>query len=779
MKPEFRAFLRVLDILNFYSPDGHYEDGDDDTDTIHVDEAQATPFQKAELSEIDINYYLDNIYSARPLAERTLRRRLMSFPGFLCLVGPVGGGKTSIGMKLRRDLLRDHRDSIYICYIDIRKHLSTVQGTHKASADFPGFLRSIVRDSYMADLFPYAHNESGRIGAIELWAYLLDSNPPIPRPYQASTGLSDLREEAALLLHGFNLTKDTRKGYYEWLLEEAPVNIEVRNLVHKLRHHIEIPHLVAGARALRARHHQVIWFDNVDPLSPLRQGQMFRWAKKFQYITSKMASILVTLRDENIHRFDTEEPSAPPYARRVLLEVARAGKYVRYQAEPLPPPSHETIRKIIGNRQSETIRYQNQRISQLRKELSRAPELPEAEKAPRDLVEQALKERLEFYEPAMGRREYRDLLSVSARVLQVLHSEHAIALANNNLRQLLQMHRDFIGVLLRRGSDNDGRPVVLHYREWYLRTLFLRWIRATERPYKILIQDILEQVDSWFEETDDRIGCFLPYVLVNALWNLELELHAGGARAPYPTLSDLKERIEFLGYPWASVQPYLEYQLERRVVALRMPLYDNRRERRTLREVGLEAQLYVTDRGKCLNGISYSSFGFLYECLLRRQGITDLEPFSEELSSIEGEVRVRNQPTETSKAARELLPYLCDMCEMHTAELSRMMMDSGLESQHFVLEYRRRFGLPDDSNFRRTAKDGLNFGQRSSLLMESILESVHAYVREFDDRRLDILKLGDAFRRSISDLRTSVNFRGALGLAPRNQLTMGARDGVG
>jgi hypothetical protein len=759
LHPEYGTFLRLLRLLAYYAPEHYYHlpfaRSSEDFDEMWVRE------HIEDLHLISQDDYLEHIYTHRHI-EENLRREFLFNSDLIYLIGPLGSGKTSVALRLRKDLHSASLHRFYLAYIDVRHALSGRDQSQLAANDLREFLRRLVMDSYQADLFPYRkYPPPGRNPNIGLWAYLLDRDSQPPEAQGISQGLAEIQNRAAFLFDGYSapkLEQGVTPSYYDWLEHQGPQNSEVHNLINDLNKHLDLKHLVSAARHVRGISHQIIWFDNVDALEYSQQDAIHDHLRAFQTNVAALASIVIALRDENIRHFDlrVHEPGAPPYGRKFIIERSDNDQYFSFPGHVLPPPSEETLRTAIRKKLDATRRLQSKKLKALYGLKSeKESELVNAKD--KDLISKQIREiniEISNFGPAISTSLYNNITELSARTAEVLILEKASHLANNSLRDVFRIHRDFLTDLLRRGTDSNHRPVALDYKPWYLATLFLGWIRATERPFKLTLEDIFEHYRRWSEPGTRLIGCSLPYLIINTLWNIEIDKTRTSGRRAFPTLGDLLRKLNFLGYGEEAIRTQLNIQVQRSIVALRFPEQSFNQ--------GDETQLYATYCGKCLTGSTFNSFGYLVECLEKAKAAelgapedvlrNPLAVPKSRITLLGSETGAWHQHLETEEAVTQLLPYLRGVAKMHIAEFVRISQTGELGSVGWLGRYRDSFGIPNDPEFRRAELPEHSRTGRKALQLEGMLGGLLSYVKAFPEAKKSLSTLLADYARALHDL---------------------------
>lgn len=742
MHQEYRVFLRILHSVCRYSADQFY------------DEPTSKNSQMTRPFHISHKEFCDHMYAERPVVEDFILRLLRTRSDLLCLVGQPGSGKTSIALKLRQKLAQSSSHRFFVCYLDVRKIIKGKENHLRSEEVFLEFLREKVKQEYIARLFRRRKQlADGRDSLLSLYAYLLGST----EDYEVFNDIVDLQDEAIDLVEDFRssnsaypepeTSEDRINLLYLWLEAEVSRDPDVKRLIRDLRARIELQHLIYAARFIRGYDRQVIWYDNVDALKQHLQRKIFKYTSIFHQQVSDYASSIIAIRDENVRGYVRErredERDAPPYTTRIVTEPEINGNYINYPTTDVPVASDKVLHKIIRHRLDSTRRYQSVKIREILTEIDRIErEIFEAGDNKGLLVQlysekREKEEELEKdYRPAISSEKFSYLCKISAKLVDVFLAEKAIYLANNSIREFMKMHRDCLGMLFKHGEDDKGKPIALGYDNWYLATLFLRWLQRTDRDYRISFPNIMKGTKEWVLERSDAIGCSLPYLIVTTTWNLERERERPDFR--YPEAKLVVDLLREVGFSRDTIHKQLLRHLQNRVIQYRNKDID------TDAPVKLDEQIFSTLRGKCLAGVTCNSFGYIYEC------VRDL--YSESTAVPERDHLLDHM--ETPGAVQFIVEDLCYLGEMHLNALVEMRDGTSLGGERWLRIYRDRYGLPNQEPFRRNVAGVEVSGQRKALLFESLTAGLLAYTRDFNRPRSVLNKLRTSFNQTIARIES-------------------------
>jgi|GEM_PF-4687443 len=716
---------------------------------------------------IGADQYLDELYLDREV-ESFLERKLRTGHELTCLIGPQGAGKTSLGHKLRRRFSSSLLHKVHITFLDIRTEEVMKACETGSKREFESYLRGRIIDEYLRDLFPLRRNADEE--RIKLWSYLLTSKVDHERPANLFFSFRELEEEVTREIMIFERGDETRQGVSveSWLKERYLKERRILEIIHRAEALIDIHHLVYAARFIKGYDRQIIWLDNIDALPENLQPDAVHFARRFHNIISSYVATVVAVREENVFRFeDLNDDNVPPFESRVLLDMPRDDRdHTYYPSIDVPVMRRDSLNGIIRKRLQFTRDIQHRANQKYLEKLKTLEELPEEEERLKKtkLIEE-LDMEAEDYEHPISDQRFDHIRQLSDLLLETFWKERAIYIANNSIRDILMIHRDCLGYLLRSPDEDREPPESLSYNGWYRSTLFHTWIRSTGRTYTIELYDILERTEDWLAEERSSLGCVLPYLVITAIWNHCLEREQGsGAHGRIPKIGDVVARLEIIGFEREDILQeiyamYLHNGRRGHLVEVRSRLLLDH-----WKKLEDHFHIYATYRGKCIALRAGNSFGYLYECVRRLRTADRSGPPKHPAIK------------RTGAAARELLAPLCDIAEMHLEALVRIR-DSGRLGKEWLTRYLKWFGLPQVSPYKRKIDVGLKIGGfRRALQFQCLISGVLGAARMTGSAKT-LRELENRFTSSVEELgksgpgedHPSSDFRAMLGLEPRTR----------
>ncbi|NJL71334.1 MAG: hypothetical protein HC888_06840 [Candidatus Competibacteraceae bacterium] len=668
--------------------------------------------------------FISELYEPRDV-ESVILEFIRESTDLVCFVGPQGAGKTSVAVKVIDDLESSKRHLTFAIYIDLRAELSQKSFDSTTGEQLSLSLRRSIIDQYMDKLFTFSEDSIAK--RVELWTFLLrkPSDPENPAPVFHNFRM--LREKALRLYLKYKGGHPGREKleFDVWFKEQALQEPDVRSITEELDTKVDVAHLAYAARFIGGFERQILWVDNIDALQEGLQPEIVHELRKFHHLAAAYLSTVVAVREENVFRFNDPESNAPPYQTRVLLEIPRDGaNRPFYPAVDLPVIGFNILRKIVNKRLEFARTYQRFLYEE---SLARQPAAQNLERHIKESPDTSGQEVLEDFldeieddiaslSPISDHR-FSALREISDSLLRTFERENAIFLANNSLRDLLFIHRDCLGFLLKGpGGDPADPPPAVKYPPWYLSTLFLCWIRNTQRNYQVTVYDLIAGVRDWHKTGKTSIGCFFSHLVITCVWNLTLEKRdQATGHCMSPRVKEVIERLLKLGYPVDDIKKEI-YNLCRGKTGLLA--VRSRVRLASSDELDPMFFVYATYRGKCLIAHTSCSFGYLCECLRE-----------ENVRSEGGNILDHPDIQSTAKWAAELLPDLCDLADMHIAGLEKICKNRAL-GKDWLNTYLKWFGVPQIKTYRRSEAIGRSFGGvRRAFQLESVFSSLAAYIR--------------------------------------------------
>lgn len=717
MHPQYTAFIKKYKFVSRFCLD--------------FVPSEAEPDEDQRTLPIGPKEFLGGLYIRRSVEQALLNRIFSPSAELTCFVGPRGAGKTSVAAAVRSQLQERPEKDVFVTYIDARFGTAVKEHSARTPDELEAFLRDTIINYYLFKLFPFTEEDPEP--RLQLWEFLLSPRSEKEKPLDLFGVFRIPFESAQKAFSRFRTTKGhSQIAFGDWLREHYKTDTVIQQITDTLDQKVDIGHLVYAARFLHGFSRQVIWVDNIDALPEILQPLVIRHLLKFQLTITIYTATIAAVREENVYREeDITEEDSPPYENRVLLEIPRdTREHTYYPSVDIPAVKLSTLREIIEKRMV----------------------------LARDLLRADVNSGILPAEMAISDQRWQHLRSLTDRILDVFDSVQAVFLANNCVRDLMFIHRDFLAYLLASTNEEREPPEAMDYELWYLATLFHAWVRTTKRKYQIGPYDAIRLAKDWHRETVKRVGCFLPYLVTTCIWNFCIE-----NKGKTPTIGEVVKRLAMLGYDREDILAdifdlYSSEERRAHIVGIRSG--GRIRDWKSLKK-GKHLLIYVTYRGKCLALRAGMSFGFIAECIRR------------DLMSEKRDHHGHPGLKDTEEVARQMLPYLCDIAEMHYQALVYIRDKWSSMGATWFDNYLRWFGLPQEWPYRRTEAVGERLdGARRALYFDTLMSSLSGYVRHYPVAR-QFVKLSALYNQAVQHLRSSsdasiepINFRQAMGFSP-------------
>jgi hypothetical protein len=735
MHPEYKTFLDLFLSVARYSCD-------QSESVFDPDEEDGPPDEGRKSVSITPDEFFAKLYEPREVLGH-LKNRLNT-SNLICLVGPPGSGKSTVVMKLYRDL-RDWRksrqpDSSFMELIDLRVETETNAFDLTDALTIEKSLRERLITAYLDEFFRLTR--VGENPRLDLWAFLLDGERANDKPRKIFSVFQRLQDSATRLLRKYDLIHPEHISVREWLARSIQ-EPAVQAITEEVDSLTDFPHLVHAAIRVKGIKRHIIWLDNVDKLSAKQQTDTMIAARKLFTPVATQVGMGLSIREENVFRdYELCDDGATPYETRVLLEMPRGpGGHAFYPSKDVPVATDDVLRSIINRRLEFTRSYQQLRTAQLTQAIEKAKSQRDGAGA---LDAEELSDQLRKLAPVISPQRYSTIEVLSTTLLEAMAAERAIYLANNSLRDFMVIFRDCLGDLLKSEEPQEEPVRALEYKRWYLSTLFLRRVRHAQRRYQVGVYDIFGATDEWFKGGRKGVGCLLSHLIITATWNLILKRRIGNSVFSRSALcGDVIARLTPLGFSRDDVIN------EMHVLYLHNNSRQNLLEFRSRAEISSASQItdnlpvYLTHRGKCLVARTSSSFGYIYDCLRLLQGGSQ----GDETLIDHPQIRSREE------VVNDLLPTLCMVAQMHYHALKEIRMKNAFAEANWPYGYLEHFGVPKISPYSRAVDESDKGEDRRYFQLELLLLSLLNFVRNSPAAAEPLQKLLTKFTESVDGLK--------------------------
>ena len=738
MHEQYKTFLDWFLSVALYSCD----QTDEAAMSTYAEEEPPLNLRKLEVSGSE---FFETLYEPRDTLD-VITHHLNSRTNLICLIGPRGSGKSTVAQKLLIDVQNERKQNkgagSFIVFLDLKVEANTNNVDLTDPITIENSLRARLASQYREELFPLTLD--GENPRLKLWAFLLDRAYNDQKPMPIFSAFQPLQDEATLMLRQY-FTGHDKVSVKTWL-EETLNEAHVHNLVREVDKLIDFHHLAFAAYSVANIRRQTIWFDNLDRFDEREQVDAMIAVRRLLTPVSRRVNMGVSIREENVFRdHELWDDGASPFDTRVMLQLPTDHRgRVFYPSADVPVAKDNELRSIISKRLLFTKNYQ---ANSARKLKSLIGGLEARGNSTDEVKIGILKEELARLGPVITAQRFANIEVISVKLLDAMLDEKAILLANNSLRDFMFIFRDCLSDLL--STADDAEVPALKYQPWYVATLFLRRARHAQRRYKIGVYDVLASTSDWYEQGRLGVGCLLPHVIITCIWNLILKGKDNNVFRRTPRVGDVVSSLEQIGYDRNTVikgihamyshyfgrQSLLEFR-DRSVVSSPDRITD-------------DVPVYLTYRAKCLVGRTSGSFGYLYDCLRLLRGGSDTDEAFIEHPHIRS----------TEEAINDLLPYLCDVAQMHLSSLRDIQVKGIFKA--WPQAYYRAFSVPFNDQYSRLGR------AEPMLQMEVILHSLLGYLKHQEEAAKKIRLLLNTFTTSLHQTvldESPPNFRALLEL---------------
>ena len=786
--PEYDSFLKALKKISDYAVDLA------DSEKHSLSDGVTYGFSPDE--------FFDNLYVPRT-QEAEIREELNIVSNFLVLIGGRGSGKTTLALKIERDLGPSSAYGYFVIHIDVRtkvlrsysQTLVEIPEVHGQEAEenrtqtdnlqdtVISELMEKIKNRYINELFPTPDPENLKPDTknkrLELIAFLLNPHNGMPETYEF---LTNLQFTASQLFAQYKFSMPIERvndTMYDWIVNMSVNDPKVSELVEEM-HKSLTPSMVAhAAREIHGIRHQVIWIDNLDILTERNQGIAQYISKNLYARINHIASVIISVREQNIFRdYDLDEPGAPPARTEVRLYT---GEHDRVSAHELGHIPEDTIPTLISKRlsfareiHSRQVDLALARLAEVQAQLDkRGNDYYERKRI--EVVAGQLQSELNTLGPKISNERFAHCQKLSSALTDHLQRHKAVYFCNGDIRQILNIHVDCLAYLLSRPKTvksptnrigEIATPMALTYNSSQISTLFLTRLRDREtggEEHPIGSYDVIRNMDTWYSNNQSTIGCFLEYLVITATWNLTLGKQGIVAKtSATPTIESLIRVLNHLDYTRDEVLQALEglYDSRNRVglIEIQSPDTSHISDVNKIKESDL---VHVTPRGKCLVANLSNTFGYTYACF--RQ----LSPLRKDNW---------HPAINTTTALQELMPSLCDLAWMHITALKSIRDKGRLGNKDWLDRYRSLFGIPVLASITRHSL--LTTGKiakqvRRALQFEILLPGIIQHAPE-DKSKQDLEKLQRAYSDALTDIEffkggSIPSFRELLDISERDE----------
>lgn len=490
------------------------------------------------------------------------------------------------------------------------------------------------------------------------------------------------------------------------------------------------------------KHRVIIWLDNIDAFENIQQNEIISIIHTIQEPIDGLLQIVISVREENIYRVGkfSDDNQAPFISKVSFSNIDNEELDIAYDSLNMPVMSSEQLQKLTEKK----IRYTKKRLGyeiiKLTNDINETktfisnPTLRKKYKiyqSTEQLKETLIKsiqklEELENY--IVNDEEFNDILKVNNIVNIAFKNEKVIYLANNSLKEYQKMHSGFFIFLLSNSQYYlNNRINIDSFDVSHIATEFLTWIFNVNESYSLSLLNII--ADSFeLKVKNAQVGCYLPYLVMTKIWNLNIKLKDN--KSPYnnPTV----ERIVNI------INSHFEYSKEDIINAIfdlqinnqgkgNFIVFRSKNFINVSSDIDLKTTVRLTYRGKTAISNTINSYGYLKKCVL------DLNDNSLSHSKIESEI----------------LRVLTHLSEMHLNSLL-FIRNNIYKNPNWYQNYLLEYGIPLDSSYCRNSNIGLEIEGRNpnnrALFLSTVFYSLNRYSH-----------ISNKFKKSLNFLENKFN----------------------
>ena len=788
---QYRDFLKALHYVNSYAVDLSADQKKDITNGIEF--------------EISQEEFFEQLYEDRIGLEDAIIDDLIVGSKQIVILGALGSGKTSLGLRIKSTLQRLGESGYHVTFVDIRtkvfqrfselanidlEETIEVEDLYNATEleelgdKLIRELMEKIKNRYLIELFPNEEDENGINQRINLIAFLLeDNNKNLPDIYDF---LNDERFEASLMYKRYQSNLSNRRentSYYEWLIDTSAAHKEVHELVTRTHKKITASLLAYAANYLHEYKHQFIWIDNIDWLPEKQQEKVNVVLKNIYGRIRPIASVIFALREQNVYKeYDLDEKGAPPFQTTVKLYTPEQDST---NAREIGVLSSQQLDGLISKRLIFARDLQKREYVKITEDILGAQNKlnssgnTKREKLRLESVIGLLQKKKSIIGKPISDERFGYCQQISQKLVDQYKRLDIPCFANGSIRNLLILHTESLGYLLSKPKlvgESDKKvpstiiPNAIDYNLREVATLYLIWARErSEENNPVNTYDIVANTEAWFSENRNILGCLLEYLIIAGVWNLTLSKPQVASNTfGIPTIGEITEKLSLLGYSEDQIKNAIFnlYDIANRDGLVEVQL-QNTSHLTDISKIKDHHLISVTPRGKCLIANLGNTFGYTYACVRAFENATK-EKKKQALKE------KWHTTIETSEAILSIIPTLCDIAELHIVALETIRERNPFDNEKWLDEYRKAFGIPLGARKSRgaLAKAGKRVGKiRRSLQFEALIAGIIPFA---DGKpRNQLLLIESIYKERLNDLENNklveeLSIRSKLGIAKRN-----------
>ncbi|MBI1227695.1 MAG: hypothetical protein GC192_20845 [Bacteroidetes bacterium] len=711
-----KGFLRAYKTVSGFSPD-------------------TTDFNDDILdSRINKEQFLKMLYSSRE-AVKLIRQEIFLHPGnLICIAGPRGCGKTSIGLKAKQELSERTAFRNFIIPIDVRRDdaIRTIGTDKKVHAFFTNKILNRYKRVFQPNPWDQENNPE-----IKLMNFILNPLQTNNKPEELFDEFVDEVSECIGIMHEYH--KKTRPNDYLNFFVEKFHEIEIQNLFKRVKSKLQIIHYSFAVQEIFNYQRQVIWIDNLDKLPNEEQITLLEAVTEIKRSVTDNIVIVVAIREENIFRVEHFEDFAPPYTTTIYWENPNEFENAKtYEAFNMPVVSDEIFKDIINRRFLFSKIFQENLIHKLKEEISSLSKFVTEENIKK------IKENTEIIRSLstpINEAEIKELEILKDKVSEVILMEKGCYLSNNSLRQMLPLHRDFLLHLVEKNNDKDIPLEANKLPLWFLQTEFLYFITLHSKNSTFIQYDIVNHYNEPNTQNNSII-CFCPHLVLTCIWNYCIKnIRQANSTVTLPSVEYIINTLMRLEFEKEDILKTIFRLFHSPGGKSNYITIETKKYVRDYNSIDLNSKLKINYKGKSvLNSLSIS-FGYFYALVVNRHGFDDKHL----------------DPTKTVQYGNQVLRVIEEMAQKHLYSLLYIRKKVYKNSKGWLEDYYLTYGIPFHPLFSRNydaigKKIIVNSKYKHATYVEALLDSFIPYFSQFYAIRSNLENLRIKYVKALSGL---------------------------
>jgi hypothetical protein len=662
----------------------------------------------------------------------------------IALCGPSGSGKSTVSLKVKFDIENQLRTKLI--FLDLRIEESSKTFDNVTTVD-DEHIRKLLLSQFEKD-FPILINVEENSERINLYYFLLSPEKEISKLKEAQIflPLQFLINKTARLYN--KLSTKIAISFKEWFYENANQG-DLIDIFSELDSLIDISHYVAFIRNQDKYDKIIFWLDNIDAFSNIQQTQIVDILEKLQRNILNSTKIVIAVREENIYRIGrfTDNFNEPFISQITFKDPDNYDSYTNYGAINVPVMSTENIAKLVEKKLDFTFEKYIKYGDKLKKQLLRID--TEIEFLKRTNIsqynmnrEQILKQKsklqkdIDEHERMMvSNQEFSAIKLLSEKINDCFEKEKIIFLANNSLRNYLKIHSEFLAYLVAIHFEKKENLNPDELSNSQITTIFLSWIHSVNEYFGIETFNIIEELGRFQNNVSkNKIGCFLPYLILTRIWNECIHLNGKPSPENNPYVYNVvKDLCNDFKYSEEEVKQTL-YDLYRQVGGKgNFITFRTKKNIESPNDLDLKTTVRITYRGRVTLGHITNSYGYIRECSERFRNMNEMDISTEEL----------------------VLIKIAQICEIHLNTLLQIRNVLYKKDINWFSFYMRKYGIPLKPTFVRNYNIGTtlpNTKFNRCLYLESVFDSLSSYFHHPNQHQRQLESLSSQFNKYLSQL---------------------------